>query len=71
MQQLAVWTMHEEVGFGSSLQHYNPLIDNWVYRLWALPESWRLIALLPFGKPLERPVAKAFKPLENRLRVFR
>ena len=27
MHQLAVWTMLEDVGFGASLQHYNPLID--------------------------------------------
>ena len=27
MHQLAMWTMLEDVGFGASLQHYNPLID--------------------------------------------
>ena len=27
MHQFAIWTMLEEVGFGASLQHYNPIID--------------------------------------------
>ena len=27
MHQLAIWTMLEDAGFGASLQHYNPLID--------------------------------------------
>ena len=27
MHQLAIWVMLEDVGFGASLQHYNPLID--------------------------------------------
>ena len=34
MHQLAVWVMLEDVGFGASLQHYNPLIDDEVRRAW-------------------------------------
>lgn len=37
MHQLAVWTMLEDAGFGASLQHYNPLIDNEVREHWGLP----------------------------------
>ena len=37
MHQLAMWTMLEDVGFGASLQHYNPLIDEEVRRTWNLP----------------------------------
>ena len=36
MHQLAVWVMLEDVGFGASLQHYNPLIDDEVRRAWNL-----------------------------------
>ena len=37
MHQLAIWVMLEDVGFGASLQHYNPLIDDEVRRAWNLP----------------------------------
>ena len=52
MHQLAVWTMLADMGFGASLQHYNPLIDYRVASEWQLPEWWRLKAQMPFGEPL-------------------
>ena len=55
MHQLAVWTMLEDAGFGASLQHYNPLIDEEVIATWKLPATWELIAQMPFGLPLEPP----------------
>ncbi len=71
MHQLAVWTLLEDAGFGASLQHYNPLIDKQVQQEWKLPECWELIAQMPFGLPLEPPGKKEFKPLCDRVRVFR
>lgn len=71
MNQLAVWTMLEDAGFGASLQHYNPLIDNAVAAEWHLPESWRLIAQMPFGKPLLVPARPENKPIEERMRIFK
>lgn len=71
MHQLAVWTMLEDAGFGASLQHYNPLIDKAVAKEWHLPESWGLLAQMPFGLPLEPPGKKEFKSLDDRLKVFR
>lgn len=71
MQQLAVWTMLEDAGFGASLQHYNPLIDEVVAKEWKLPDSWELLAQMPFGKPSEPPAKKEFKPLEDRVKVFK
>ena len=58
MHQLAVWTMLSDMGFGASLQHYNPLIDHRVAREWQLPEWWRLKAQMPFGEPLRQPDEK-------------
>ena len=49
MHQLAIWTMLEDKGLGASLQHYNPLIDEDVRSTWHLPETWQLIAQMPFG----------------------
>ncbi len=71
MQQLAVWTMLEDAGFGASLQHYNPLIDEVVATEWKLPTSWELLAQMPFGVPSEPPAKKEFKPLEDRVKVFK
>lgn len=71
MHQLAIWTMLEDAGFGASLQHYNPLIDKSVRREWNLPEEWTLVAQMPFGTPTAEPAKKEFKPLDERVKVFR
>ena len=71
MHQLAVWTMLEDVGFGASLQHYNPLIDEEVRHTWHLPEEWHLIAEMPFGLPVQGPGDKDFKDLDTRVKVFK
>ena len=71
MHQLAIWSMLEDAGFGASLQHYNPLIDLEVAAEWKLPESWNLIAQMPFGVPTEQPGKKEFRPIEERIRIFK
>lgn len=70
MHQLAVWTLLEDVGFGASLQHYNPLIDKDVKDTLSLPETWKLIAQMPFGLPVGEPAEKTFEPVEARIRIF-
>lgn len=70
MHQLAIWTMLEDAGFGASLQHYNPLIDDEVRREWNLPGHWHLIAEMPFGVPSGEPGSKECQPLEERVKVF-
>jgi predicted oxidoreductase (fatty acid repression mutant protein) len=49
MLQLSVWTALSEQGLGASLQHYNPLIDEEVHRVFGIPASWKLLAQMPFG----------------------
>lgn len=71
MHQYVIWTMLEDVGFGASLQHYNPLIDKEVKQIWNLPDSWELIAQMPFGVPVQGPGEKEFKPLSERVKVFK
>lgn len=71
MHQFVVWTALEMEGFGASLQHYNPLIDDQVAKEWNLPSSWKLIAQMPFGKPTMQPGEKQFQPLEGRVKVFK
>jgi len=71
MHQFAIWTLLESTGFGVSLQHYNPLIDEEVKQTWKLPESWRLVAQMPFGKPIQEPGEKSFNPIDERVLVFK
>lgn len=71
MHQLAVWVMLEDVGFGASLQHYNPLIDNEVRQTWNLPADWKLISEMPFGLPAQQPGPKEFQDLASRVKVFK
>ena len=71
MHQFTIWTFLEELGFGASLQHYNPLIDDAVKRMWHLPKEWTLVAQMPFGMPTSAPDEKIFNPLEDRVKVFK
>lgn len=71
MLQFVIWTALEEEGFGASLQHYNPLIDDEVKETWNLPKGWKLLAQMPFGKPVMEPNNKEFHPVEDRMKVFK
>ena len=71
MHQFAVWTALEDMEFGASLQHYNPLIDTAVAHQWNISKEWRLIAQMPFGTPLSVTETKAqHLPLTIRRLVF-
>lgn len=71
MHQFVIWTALEMEGFGASLQHYNELIEGQVKEEWNIPESWKLIAQMPFGKPKSQPDEKQFQPLEQRIKIFK
>lgn len=70
MHQLVLWCMLEDTGLGASLQHYNPLIDKQVKSRWNIPESWDLVAQMPFGYPPSLPLAKEEAETENRMLTF-
>ena len=71
MLQFVIWTALELEGLGASLQHYNPVIDNAVKAEWNIPDSWKLIAQMPFGKAIQNQGEKEFKPLEERIKVYK
>ena len=71
MLQSNVWMMLEAAGFGANLQHYNPLIDEKVREKWNVPAGWKLLAEMPFGKPLGEPDEKTFLPVEDRIRIYK
>ncbi len=71
MHQHVIWTALEIEGFGASLQHYNELIEDDVKKEWNIPNNWKLISQMPFGKPTAQPDKKEFQPLEERIKVFK
>lgn len=71
MLQYVIWTSLEIEGLGVSLQHYNELIEEEVRQQWNIPNNWKLIAQMPFGKPTAPAGDKEFMPLEERVKVFK
>lgn len=71
MHQFNIWTSLELNGYGASLQHYNELIEAEVKKEWNIPESWEMRAQMPFGKPTSNPGEKEFKPLDDRIIVYK
>ena len=71
MMQYAFWLAFADLGLGASLQHYNPLIDDAVKERWKLPAEWKLLAQMPFGSVTERPGAKEYVPVSEKIRVLR
>ena len=71
MHQFVIWTALEAEGFGASLQHYAPLVDEAVSKKWNVPAQWKLIAQMPFGRPAAEPGDKEFQPLDERVKVYR
>lgn len=70
MLQFAVWTALQSEDLGSSLQHYNELVEEDVKKEWKLDPSWKLLAQMPFGS-VEAPAGeKSFNPIEDRVKVF-
>jgi len=70
MHQYAVWVVLEAYGYGASLQHYN-VVEDRVKAEWKLPETWRLVAQMPFGSPENAPREKQVQPVEERFKVFK
>ena len=71
MLQFAIWTALEDLGLGVNLQHYNPLIDEDIKKIFDLPDSWDLVAQMVFGEKLEDapPIEKI--PTGSRVKIFR
>ena len=67
MLQLAVWTGLRELGVGANLQHYNPVIDDAVREMFRLPDSYKLVAQMPFGGIVELPGAKDAEDISKRV----
>lgn len=69
MMQFAIWTALTDLGLGVNVQHYNPLIDDEVKKLTKVPDTWKLIAQMPFGAPLAAPNPIVKVPIDERVKV--
>lgn len=69
MLQYVVWSGLATQGVGASLQHYNELIEENVKETFELPETWKLVAQMPFGNPVAPLREKEFLPIDGRLLV--
>lgn len=69
--QFIVWAALEAEGFGATLQHYQPLVDDEVKAKWNIPNSWKLAAQMPFGVPTALAGEKQFAPIEERVKVYK
>ena len=56
-------------GLPGQLFFFQPL--DGIKNLFDLPDHYRLIAQMPFGKPLSAPGEKDFKPIKERVKVFK
>lgn len=70
MLEFAVWTALEAEGLGASLQHYNALVEDTAKKEWKLPDTWKLLAQMPFGSVAAPAGTKEFLPLADRIKVF-
>lgn len=71
MLQYALWTTLASEGYGASLQHYNPIIDVEVKKTWNIPESWSLIAQMPFGISNDTLSEKEFMPIDDKVKIYK
>jgi hypothetical protein len=71
MLQFAIWTALEDLGLGVNLQHYNPLIDEEIKKVFDLPDSWDLVAQMVFGEKLEDAPSIEKIPTGSRVKIFR
>ncbi len=69
MLQINVWTVLRELGIGASLQHYNPVIDEFVKKEFDVPSSYKLLAEMPFGGIVEDAKEKEVEDISLRVRV--
>ncbi|AWY20648.1 nitroreductase family protein [Moraxella bovis] len=70
MVQYAIWTTLASANVGANLQHYNPLINDFVASEWDVPSNWQLVAQMVFGGITAPAGEKTFAPVAERLKVF-
>ncbi|KAJ3348128.1 hypothetical protein HDU83_001555 [Entophlyctis luteolus] len=70
--QYVLWTSLDAAGLGASLQHQQAVLADYAKEKFGVPDSWQLVAQIPFGEKKEGAVLpeKSFVPVEERFKVF-
>lgn len=71
MLQFNIWTGLRTLGVGANIQHYNPVIDDAVKALFHAPDSWKLIAQMPFGSIEAEAPAKDREDITRRVWILK
>lgn len=71
MLQFAIWTALSIEGLGATLQHYTELIEDEVRKEFNIPNNWKMIGQMPFGKGTAPAGEKEFSPIENRVKILK
>lgn len=69
MLQFSIWTGLRELGIGANVQHYNPVIDDAVKKLFNVPENFVLVAQMPFGGIGSEPAEKEKEAIDKRVKL--
>jgi len=70
MLQMIIWTALAEAKIGSSLQHYNPVVDGAAQKRWNVNPNWKLVAQMPFGSIKAKADPKSKIDLAKRMVLF-
>ena len=70
MHQYAMWTELRTLNVGANLQHYNPLVDEDAAKAFSIPDSWELVAQMPFGNIVEPAGETTYQPVSERMKVL-
>ena len=70
MHQYAMWTELCTLNVGANLQHYNPLVDEDAAKAFSIPDSWELVAQMPFGNIVEPAGEQTYQPVNERMKVL-
>ena len=71
MLQYSIWLALSELNLGANLQHYNPLVDEYVQQTFHTPTSWKLVAQMNFGGIQKEADEKSFLDLSKRFHIFK
>lgn len=71
MLQISIWTGLRALGIGANIQHYNPVIDDAVRKLFDLPDNYILVAQMPFGGIVAEPAPKEKEVIAKRVTVIK
>lgn len=69
MLQISVWTGLRALGIGANIQHYNPVIDSAVKKLFNIPDHYVFVAQMPFGEILGEPAPKEKEDISKRVKI--